>query len=670
MDLSGIPALEFLYCDENQLDELDVSDLTDLNSFDCWGNDLTELDLSQNSALITLNCCGNLLDTLDVSGNAELQYLFCGGNNLEALDVTGNLYLIQLYCWGNRIESLDVAKNTLLEELSCTGNQLTSLDVSDLSHLTFLACLDNASLVWLDITETALTFLTCTNNEDMELVWGLGAVIDDLTTFEFENCFFDTDAEYLAAEQAVFDVIDLIDGLPALSELSLADADAVNTARNTYDALRLAQKQFVSNYAGLAAAEERMDDLQSGGNSGGGGGGGGISLPVYNAVLSGSGVNQTLQVSSDADAGIASVSIDAALAADIWNADGTAVISVPKIPDINAYTLEIPASSLSAVRETGNLIFDTGIGSIVIANNMLTGIADADGKTAGITVALGNKANLPDDVKAAIGDRPLIELSLALDGVKIPWNNPASPVTVSIPYSPTSAELSNPEHIVIWFIDSLGNAVAVPDGRYDQSTGLVTFATTHMSLFAVSYVQKTFDDLEDAAWAKNQIEVMASKGIITGTSESSYSPAANIKRADYLMLLVKTLGLTADFDENFDDVQPGDYYYDAAGIAKALGIAVGSGNNEFKPEETITRQDMMTLTARALMQYKDLAAAEDLTALNPFTDKDHIADYAALEIATLVDENIITGSGDRLNPLANTTRAEAAVIMYRIYNLF
>ena len=73
-------------------------------------------------------------------------------------------------------------------------------------------------------------------------------------------------------------------------------------------------------------------------------------------------------------------------------------------------------------------------------------------------------------------------------------------------------------------------------------------------------------------WARKAIEVMSSKGIIKGTSTTSYSPAANITRADYLVLLVRTLGLTANFEDNFDDVQPGVYYYEAAGIAKNSGL--------------------------------------------------------------------------------------------------
>ncbi|MDD4801915.1 MAG: hypothetical protein PHF24_03060 [Syntrophomonas sp.] len=67
-------------------------------------------------------------------------------------------------------------------------------------------------------------------------------------------------------------------------------------------------------------------------------------------------------------------------------------------------------------------------------------------------------------MKAAIGDKPLIQLTLSIDSNQTNWSNPDAPVTVSIPYTPTAAELANPESIVIWHIGGSGRAVSVPNG--------------------------------------------------------------------------------------------------------------------------------------------------------------------------------------------------------------
>ncbi|MCG9969536.1 hypothetical protein L9W92_16150 [Pelotomaculum terephthalicicum JT] len=47
---------------------------------------------------------------------------------------------------------------------------------------------------------------------------------------------------------------------------------------------------------------------------------------------------------------------------------------------------------------------------------MLTGVEGISGSKAQISIGQGNKDNLPDDVKSAIGDRPLVQLTLSIDG--------------------------------------------------------------------------------------------------------------------------------------------------------------------------------------------------------------------------------------------------------------
>jgi len=77
---------------------------------------------------------------------------------------------------------------------------------------------------------------------------------------------------------------------------------------------------------------------------------------------------------------------------------------------------------------------------------------------------------------------------------------------------------------------------------------------------------------------------LASKGVINGTSDTTFTPQADITRADFMILLVKALGLTAEVTSNFDDVSEKDYYYEYVGIAKELGITTGVGNNKFNPK--------------------------------------------------------------------------------------
>ena len=395
-----------------------------------------------------------------------------------------------------------------------------------------------------------------------------------------------------------------------------------------------------------------------------------VPKPTYKAVVSRAGTSEiTVPVVVDKASAGAAVDLEN-LTGKLFTDRETTVITVPTVPGADSYTLRIPAVSLSGSPGEGSLIFSTQAGSITMSDNMLSDISGAQGKKAEITIGQGDKTVLADEVKTAIGERPLICLTLALSGEQVGWKNPGSPVRVSVPYTPTTAELNDPEHIVIWYIDGSGNAVPVPSGSYDPAAGTVTFSTTHFSNYAVAYVHKTFSDLGNTEWARKPVGVMASKGIVNGTSADTYSPSAEITRGDYLVMLVRTLGLTADFDHNFDDVPPQAYYYEAAGIAGKLGIAVGGENGLLRPGEKIVRQDMMVLAARALKLSGRHKTAADKAVLDKFGDRGEVAGYAMESLAFLAGEDLITGSGDRLKPRSHATRAEAAVFLYRIYSKY
>ena len=166
-DLTGVEyftALQRLYCFDNNLTKLDLSQNTALKELDCSNNNLTELDLSRNTALKELICSTNLLKELDVSQNIALDFLNCSGNNLTELDVHQNTTLQILSCGNNLLRDLDVHWNTALQELYCYDNNLAELDVSQNTALQILYC-DENNLTALDLSQNpALTDLDCSNN--------------------------------------------------------------------------------------------------------------------------------------------------------------------------------------------------------------------------------------------------------------------------------------------------------------------------------------------------------------------------------------------------------------------------------------------------------------------------------------------------------------------------
>jgi len=110
------------------------------------------------------------------------------------------------------------------------------------------------------------------------------------------------------------------------------------------------------------------------------------------------------------------------------------------------------------------------------------------------------------------------------------------------------------------------------------------------------------------------------------------------------------------------------YYYNAIAAAKSLGIAQGD-NNKFRPEAPLTRQDAMVLIYRALSVTGTKLSQGSASNISGFTDKGKISSYALTAVQTLVKAGIITGSNSKINPLGSLTRAEMAVILYRVMQL-
>lgn len=176
-----------------------------------------------------------------------------------------------------------------------------------------------------------------------------------------------------------------------------------------------------------------------------------------------------------------------------------------------------------------------------------------------------------------------------------------------------------------------------------------------------------FSDLEAYGWAKNQIVQLAKDGIIKGRGDGTFDPSAKIIRGDFMLLLSRALNFKGEFSGNFEDVTEDMYYYEAIGLAKALGITDGMGDNKFDPTRNISRQDMMVMTKRALEVMNKIPEAGEKPV---FGDENDISEYAKDAVSLLASVGIIQGDEHgNVMPKNNATRAETAVIIYRIINL-
>jgi Leucine-rich repeat (LRR) protein len=199
-DLTGIESftdLELLYCDNNQLTSLDLSQNIVLTNLYCYNNQLTSLDISQNLALRRLSCHINQLTSLDVTQNTALQQIICYLNQLTTLDVSQNTVLTDLRCSYNQLTSLDCSQNTALEQLYCFANQLTSLDVTQNTLLERLMCYNN-QLTQLNLANgnnTIIINIQAQNNSSLTCIQ-----VDDVAysnaNWTGDNFEFDSQSEF------------------------------------------------------------------------------------------------------------------------------------------------------------------------------------------------------------------------------------------------------------------------------------------------------------------------------------------------------------------------------------------------------------------------------------------------------------------------------------------
>ena len=186
----------------------------------------------------------------------------------------------------------------------------------------------------------------------------------------------------------------------------------------------------------------------------------------------------------------------------------------------------------------------------------------------------------------------------------------------------------------------------------------------------------------DNFWGKDKIEYLVDKGIIEGyptsvEGEVEYKPLDLINRAEFVTLLIKVFD---KYDENavcpqFTDV-PGDAWYRPY-VASAFneGLTEGKGENIFAPDDSLSREELFTFIARAMVNYKGYGYPDDYSYyLDKFTDKDEVnTGFAVLPVSLCVQYGVVQGveneNGRMLYPKNLATRGEVASVIYGLVNL-
>lgn len=188
-----------------------------------------------------------------------------------------------------------------------------------------------------------------------------------------------------------------------------------------------------------------------------------------------------------------------------------------------------------------------------------------------------------------------------------------------------------------------------------------------MSVSTVAFAADFVDMPEDGHWSKSAIVNAVENGLLTGSGDYVF-PEKNMTRAEMATIMVRACGATADADISaFTDVATEDWFYSSMSKAVAMGAFTGS-DNKLNPNNYITRQEAFVVLSRVFGLEK--ARTIDATVLDAFSDKDQVADWAKNGVAAIIENGYVGGANGKLNPTANITRAEFAVVMDRLVKYY
>lgn len=196
-----------------------------------------------------------------------------------------------------------------------------------------------------------------------------------------------------------------------------------------------------------------------------------------------------------------------------------------------------------------------------------------------------------------------------------------------------------------------------------------------------------FDDMNNYEWAENAVDFLYKKGVINGKGNNKFAPEDNIKREEFVVMAVNLFYASEQCKSvDFADVKKNMWYSDKIAVAYQKKIINGISDEMFGIGTEITRQDASVVCSRIAADLYELAQESEETSnsdelhggifeytdidTDPFNDFEDVSDYAKEPVKRMFKAGIINGMPNgNFMPENNMSRAEAAVMLYRLYKL-
>lgn len=325
---------------------------------------------------------------------------------------------------------------------------------------------------------------------------------------------------------------------------------------------------------------------------------------------------------------------------------------------------EVSKAELPIKKELMDLAKEYGIDAIAVRINGLTATFDTD-QLQEDTIWKVEKLDRPATAAHQTLVSDVYELSFDAGGK--PLTTFSTPVELRFPAFP-----GNHDQELLTLVKFDQGKTLVKGGMYDPDQQALIVGNKDFSVYGVIENHVSFHDLDEVKqWAGRQISVISSKGIVDGRAEGEFDPRDFVTRAEFAKMIVKVLGLEdSTATESFSDVSDQDWFQPYVAAAVKYGVVNGRSEDKFEPDAYITRAEMAAMASRALMEAKDYQMTPDMDkATELFADAGEVHPTLMPGVSLAAYEGIIIGEeNQRFNPNNNSTRAQAAVMIYRLLN--
>ena len=340
-----------------------------------------------------------------------------------------------------------------------------------------------------------------------------------------------------------------------------------------------------------------------------------------------------------------------------------------------SFNVTIKAQTLDLLVKENVRQFTVATDHLVSVNISIDTLKQLDAASAGGDIIL--QADKVDalrstEAKAAIGTRPAYDLSLVYlsGGKETPITSlNGHTISVRLPYTPAKGEQTGNLYAV--YVDDAGKVEWITRSSYDASLKAVVFETGHFSVYGVGYKNPApaFTDIT-GHWAADNILFAASRGPLSGTSDTTFSPGTGMTRGMFVTALGRLAGINPDSYKTgkFTDVKADAYYAPYVNWAAQTGIVTGVTATTFAPDTNINREQMAVIMKNyaAKLGY-DLP--QTLKAVT-FADNANISSWAKDAVRAMQQAGILAGKkGNKFDPKGTATRAEVATVLRRFVEI-